>query len=54
MNVGWNDHGGNQVTYYKTLNICGVKFSWFNEIDTLAYFNVGVHDLPWLMIVKKI
>ena len=40
--------------YCKTLNICGIKFSLCTENDILAHFNFGVHDTPWLQIVKKI
>ena len=40
--------------YCKTLNIRGVKFLRFNENNILAHFNFGVHDNPWLKIVKKI
>ena len=39
--------------YCKTLNICGIKFSRFNENNILEYFNFGGHDIPWLQIVKK-
>ena len=42
------------VLYCKTLYICGIKFSRFNDNDVLAYFNFGGHDLPWLQIVKKV
>ena len=37
----------------KTLNICGIKFSRFNENDILVYFNFVGHDIPWFQIVKK-
>ena len=42
------------LVFYKTLNICGIKISRFNENDILAHFNFGNHDIPWLQIVKKI
>ena len=43
-----------RLAYCKTLNVCGIKFSRFNENDILAYFNFGGHDIPWLQMVKKI
>ena len=35
-------------------NIRDVNFPRFNEQDILAHFNFGVHDIPWLKMVKKI
>ena len=40
--------------YCETLSIRGVKFSRYFENDKFAHFNFGVHDIPWLKIVKKI
>ena len=40
--------------YCKALNICGIKFSRFNENDVRAHFNFGVYNLLWLYVVKKI
>ena len=44
--------------YFKTLNqisnLCGIKFSQFNENDILVHFNFGIHDIPWLQIAEKI
>ena len=41
----------NNLITVKTLNICDIKISRFNENDILAHFNF---DIPWLQIVKKI
>ena len=38
----------------KTLNICGIKFSRFDETDILSHSNFGVHEIPWLQTVKKV
>ena len=37
----------------KTLDICGIKFSRFDESDIFAHFNFGTYDITWLQIVKK-
>ena len=42
------------TVYCKTLNICGIKFSRFNENDILPHFNFGGHGISWLQMVKKI
>ena len=46
--------GSQIIKYCKTLNICGIKFSRFNENDILAQFDFGVYDILWLQIVQKI
>ena len=43
-----------QQHYCQTLNICGIKFSRVNGNDILGYFNFYDHDIPWLLMVKKI
>ena len=40
--------------YCTTLNIRGVNFLRYFENDKLAHFNFGVHDIPWIKVVKKI
>ena len=34
----------------KTFDICGIKFSRFNETDILAEINFGVYNIPWFQI----
>ena len=52
------NNGGDQTSfthdYCKTLNICGIKISGFNEKGKLVHFNFGGHDTSRLQLRKKI
>ena len=55
--VGCREYVGTEYMmrhcYFKTLTVCGIKFSRLNKNDILARFYFGVHDLQSLQIVNQ-
>ena len=43
-----------EFVYFKTLNICGTKFSRFKENDIFVHIKFGGLGAPQLRIIKKI
>ena len=48
---GGNRRNKVQISYYKTHNICGIKFSRLNDHGILAHFNVGANDVHLCTVV---
>ena len=48
---GGNQRNKVQVSYCKTHNICGIKFSQLNDHDILAHFNFGANDVHLCTVV---
>ena len=52
----WGGGGGGKRVCWPPSQIIGggIHFLRLNEDDILAQFSFGVHDIPWLQIVKNI